>query len=1748
MASFYENEGAKYDPIKDTTHRYALKKAMEILKNVLKDTSEKREGWVNSYNLLQQINRPDVSFEVEKVSIPDQPFRALIKYKNITSINLKLVRLDSMLKELSSNRYEDKYWQALRQAPVLRSWEQSLPNTGDFQMHSVEIKIDALPVGEYILVVSSADGVQNSVPTGAQNFYVSNISYLNQDARFFVLHRETGQPLANANVSVYKQQYDYKTYKYSKVSFGNFTTDKNGFFQITTKKVDRSNSYQLYIKYGADRLNTEDYVYSYYRSETPPTIEKQTFFFTDRSIYRPGQTVFFKAIVINKNGPVSTVADNFKATYFLENTNGEKIDSVALTTNGYGSVWSKFVLPINTLNGNFSIRISEGNNAIFFSVEEYKRPKFATTFEKVKGSYKVGDSITLLGAAKAYAGNTIEGAQVKYRVVRQPRFLYPLFFGRWLPQPLPMEITHGEMTTDKDGKFAITFQAIPDLSLSKTNDPVFDYHVYADVTDINGETRSGEEIVSAGYKSLILKVDVPQKIEVDSLRMLSIRTQNMSGEFEKAMVTVQLYPLVPEPRLIRKRYWQQPDQFVITKENFIKNFPHDEYKAESDFTTWNRGGLAIEKIDSTREDGSFKLPATKLNTGFYTIEITTKTKEGSTVKDLRFVELYDGQEKQMTQNQYLWVAADNSTVEPGQKAVLQIGSSAKDVFVIEQLVRKDSTQDASGVLSFFNISNQKKTFVFPVTEQDRGGFGVAYFFVKDNRIYQWVHTIEMPWQNKELKIDFATFRDKTEPGSTEKWKVKITGYKGEKVAAEMLASMYDASLDQFKPHEWVKPSIWPTFFKTLSWNGFQNFTPLQSEQKYIAENNKYFDKQYDRFFFSDFGNRQQMEMRTQRSAPMKDAVLNEVVTDSTTEIKVRSGGISIRGLAVAIENKSALIMVDGRPVTSAATINPEDIISTTVLKGEEAIKLYGAKGANGVVLITTKNGTPIQEIQVRKNFDETAFFFPDLLTDKDGNVEFSFTTPEALTRWKLQTLAHTKDGAFGLAQREMETQKELMVQPNMPRFLRQGDRMELSVKVVNVSGKELTGQVQLELIDATTNQSVDGWFQNVFPNQFFTVAAGGSEAVKFPIEVPFQFNNALTWRVTATAGNVSDGEEQLIPILTNKVLVTETLPIPMRGSGTKNFIFKNLLQSGNSETLHHQSLTVEYTANPAWYAVQALPYLMQVSNESSEQTWNRYFANALAAHIVKSAPRIKEIFEQWKTKDTAALLSNLEKNTELKSILLQETPWVLAAQTESARKKNLGLLFDLVRMKGELKTDASKLKEMQSENGGFVWFKGGPDDRYMTQYIVSSIGHLLKLTGPLDNSNKELSSIIAAAIPYLDKKIIEDYEQLKKGKGDLKKVIPQSLAIQYLYLRSFFPQIKIPAATQQAYNYYLQQSKINWITGNKNRQAMTALVMYRTGDVATAKAIVKSLKETAILDKEQGMYWKDNSFGRSWYWYEAPIETQALLIETFSEITQDASAISDMQTWLLKNKQTNNWQTTKATAEACYALLLQGADLLQHEPLVQIKIGKTVITTEQGSEAGTGYIKQTIKGEMVQPEMGTITVTVKNGPATKSNTNATWGAVYWQYFEDLDKVKTAQTPLQLNKKLFKETMSDRGPVLMPLVEGTSLLVGDKIKVRIELRADRDMEYVHLKDMRASALEPINVLSGYKWQGGLGYYESTKEASTSFFFTNLRKGTYVFEYTLFVTHSGTFSNGISTIQSMYAPEFAAHSEGVKITVE
>ncbi len=1104
-------------------------------------------------------------------------------------------------------------------------------------------------------------------------------------------------------------------------------------------------------------------------------------------------------------------------------------------------------------------------------------------------------------------------------------------------------------------------------------------------------------------------------------------------------------------------------------------------------------------MEYTLEPGtkSWKMPdLKKWETGAYVLEAHCKDAYGEDVKFVKYITVYTPSSQEVPVNEVSWlVEFPKSTYEPGDKAQFLIGSKEKDVHVIYEVERMGVSLKKEHLI----LNNEQKVIELPIEEKHRGGIGVHYIFIKNNRSYGGTMVLTVPYTNKELDIQFETFRNKLLPGQQEEWKLKIKDKKGDKAVAEMVATLYDASLDQFRPNNWYF-DIYRKYFMNFNWESQGSFSTSQSD---LVENN------WNQYFAASIKVYEQLNWFGFENYDI------HVYSMTGTPRKSKTGNMISAPVPVSENKAGGLQMNDsGGPVQG-----------------------YGQQMTKDLTTIAT-----------RKNFSETAFFYPQLETDAAGNIIIKFTIPEATTRWKMLGLAHTKDLKIGSINKELVTQKELMVTPNVPRFFRENDKLSLTTKITNLSDADLTGEAQLFLYDAITMKEISSTMLSTERTQkTFILSKKQNTVVSWSVSIPENID-AITCKVVAKAGNFTDGEEMVIPVLTNRMLVTESLPLYVNGAQTKNFRFEKLANQNNgSATLRNHKLTLEFTSNPAWYAVQALPYLMEYPYDCSEQIFSRFYANSIATHVANASPKIKTVFDAWRNSsgEKATLLSNLEKNEELKSVLLEETPWVMQAKDESERKKRVGLLFDLNKMSSELNKAVQQLKKKQTPNGSWPWFEGMPEDRYITQYIVTGMGHLdhLKVTGIRENP--EVWSMVQQAIRYMDKKIQEDYELLlKNSKTQLKNNQLNAVQIQYLYARSYFKDIPVNAKSKTAFDYYLKQAEKYWLSNSRYLQGMIALTLNRYDQKESAIAIIKSLKENAIISEEMGMYWKENY--ESYYWYQSPIEAQALLIEAFDEVSKDSKSVDALKVWLLRSKQTQDWKTTKATAEAVYALLLKGTDWLSTENAVEITIGTSTFNSvtpkdeTSKAEAGTGYFKTSWNNSEITPAMAGVSI-------IKKDAGVSWGALYWQYFEQLDKITSAKTPLQIKKNVFIQKNTDAGNVLSPVSNTNKLKVGDKLIVRMELRVDRNMEYVHLKDMRASGSEPVNVLSSYKYQDGLGYYESTRDASTNFFFGYLPKGTHVFEYPLMITHEGDFSNGISSIQCMYAPEYTSNSEGTRIKV-
>ncbi|WP_044399780.1 alpha-2-macroglobulin [Lacinutrix sp. Hel_I_90] len=1706
IAAIYTNQANNYSPEAPLELQWKNKEALALCDAVI-SKFPKSKAADKCKGLKAQISNPSLSILTESLLPVQTHGRLLVTHKNLDQVCLSAYKLT----EKQHKTYAKIYRQTEREAFItklnaIENWESALKNEKDYQFHRTEIIMPLLANGRYLIIGKTKDLEKNFL--AFSTVQITNMAVVEYDyydeKHLQIINRNNGKPIANAKVRL-EFLYDHEVQETV-----NKTTDSRGKLVITKLKNNRRHV-NIKITDNSEVAHFENlYINGYYSNRYPDTPESyNSFLFTDRSIYRPGQTVYFKGIAMKTKDEKSEVVANQKLTAYLYNVNGEKIKTLDLITNAYGSVAGEFILPNDGLTGSFSLRLQDNNRFNGYasiSVEEYKRPKFETNFKPITESIRVNDSVTVKGEALAYAGASISNAKVVYRVKRNIQYPHWYYWRHPVTTDQGQEITQGETITDANGHYEVTFKAIPDETVDKESLPIFKYEITAEVTDINGETRSTTTIVNVGYHALLASISIPNNLDkTEKDHQITVDTKNLNGEFVPTKGSIKIYKLQAPENVLRPRPWPAGDYKKLTKAEFKKLFPHDAYDTESNQEQWEKGKLLFDEEFDTQESKTIDLGTIKKwPSGDYIVVIETKDQFGQLVKDEAKTRLYSAKEETLADKQLFSVTTNKQTYEINETVALIFGTAAKDLWVTVA-IEKDHDIINTYVIQ---LNAEKKTIRIPITAKDLGGFVVHYSFAAYNSFQSSSIYINVPYPKTDLDIETVTFRDKLQPGTDETWSFKIKGPMGDKVSAELLASMYDASLDAFKPHSWqFNPIYHGTYRSALQKSAYRSFgqSHFSVQRDYILPN-YYSPQSYDQlnWFGLSFGYGSHYYMKREKG---------------------KVSGIEINEEEAQLEE----VAVEAMSV-SAPTANTYD--ADEALKTEESTDVFSPDATEKVDFSTVK---------IRKNLQETAFFFPQLATDTSGNVSFSFTAPEALTKWKLQLLAHTKYLEHATTSLTTVTQKELMVLPNVPRFLRQGDQIKISTKISNLTDNPLAGVAVLQLFDALTGEPIDSKLSNTNNELAFTVDAKGNTQVTWGLNITDAVS-AIQYKIIAKSGDFSDGEQNALPVLTNRMLVTETLAMWVKSNETRTFTLDKL-ETNTSKTLKNHKLTLEVTSNPAWYAVQALPYLMEYPYECNEQTFSSYYANALARHIANSNPRIQEVFNQWKNTD--ALVSDLEKNEELKSILIQETPWLRDAQSETEQKKRIALLFDLNKMNNELSKAKRKLENNQLASGGWSWFGDYSVNRYITQHIITGFGHLEKLGVSLSAGDDNSSAMVEKALNYLDSEFIKEYKDIRKfdEKADLTLDRLSYTQLHYLYMRSFFPEKKPSTEVKEIMSYYHSQIKNYWLKRNLYSKGMMALVAHRMHDNNTSANILKSLKETSITSDELGMYWKENT--NSWYWYQAPIETQALMIEAFSEIENDTKTIDNLKIWLLKNKQTNSWKTTKATTEAVYALLLQGSDWLSVTEMVEVVIGGQEIAPSKLEavkvEAGTGYYKTSWSGSEITPEMAEVKI-------TKTGDGIAWGGLYWQYFEDLDKITSAETPLKLEKKLFKKTNTDKGEVITDITKDTELQVGDLIRVHIELQSDRNMEFVHMKDMRAAGLEPINVLSQYKYQDGLGYYEATKDASTNFFFDYLPKGIYVFEYDLRVNNAGNMSNGITTIQSMYAPEFSSHSEGTRITVE
>ena len=1699
----------------------SLRTALDYYKKAVA-TFPQSYGGQNAAAYIKDIEQKNISAMVEAANVPGKPILSLINYRNIKTARVLIYKITAtqfnLLAKIPSDAYPNPnglviypsqpVFDYLKNLTPVQNQLLKLPGTQDYRLHNAEFKINAVSSGVYILIVEDTTASEKPYRQ-LTAFKVTHLAYVcrrNPDGKtgIQVMDRETGAPIPGVKVTFAE-------------GTDNGLTNADG---ACISNLDLGNSFAVKLTTANDTLYVaENFNGGALPSQYPDKATNRTILFTDRSLYRPGQTVYFKGLCIQTAKDKNSILANYNVTVNVKDNNGKDITSIPETTNEFGTFSGSFVIPQNILNGNIIINAGFGNK--YVRVEEYKRPTFEAQFLPVTENYKINDSVKVNGKITAFSGYGLSGSRVAYSITRQliikdyRKYNASLFK---ISQENSV-IVNDTIKANSNGEFEIKFKAIPQ-SGADINNVNYRFVIMADITDGSGETQSVNTGVIVGVSNLEISSFIPQKIFTRDSVKLNAQIVNLNNVPQKGILRFKVYAVTKHPNSLKARQWTIPDQYLITAEAFKKDFPDYAYSNEkSDDKLPVKYKVAdITRNTTGKNSEVFKLDVLrKQPTGTYKIVIDARNAKGDTASITRYVYLQNQPSKPQSINE--WVTPVITTVDAGKAAEFLVGNGAA-AHVLMEVYNGPVIRSAK----WLTITGNQQLIKVPVAVGEKNVM-VQFLMSYHNRMYNSYHEIYINKRTQNLDVRFLTFRDKLQPGEKEQWKLQVSGKNNEKVAAEMVAGLYDASLDKIAaPDNWrfdlnASYTYTPRYF---TWNIYNSASRLNVTIGLIKNvNYNFIYPLYERLATFSYSNGSLMADIVEYKAANYElrgnrfSMLNEVSVGSSDQIRIR--GLS-SGAVAQVNDK------DFAGYESQAKRDlPADILKEIQIGDGER---------------KTDNKLD-QPITIRKNFNETAFFYPQLRTNEKGEILIDFTIPEALTRWRFRAFAHTKNLESGYLESEVVTQKKLSISANMPRFFREGDTITVSARLANLTADALKGNVKLQLFNGINMQPVKLLANPKDSVQSFDMGKITTKAISFKMIIPAGLD-AITYRLTAAAGNYSDGEENTFPVLPNRILVTESMPMMVRAGQTKSFTFDRLVNQ-NSNTLKSKTLTLEYTQNPAWYAVQALPYLMEFPYECSEQTFSRYYANSLATSLINRMPVIKQVFDQWKSTNSTELLSNLEKNRELKATLIEETTWLQDAISETEQKKRIALLFDLNKMSYEMQANLEKLQTKQLSNGAFPWFGGNNPDRYITQYILAGIGQLYHLN-IVDTKNQTLKQIADKAIAYLDGALIEDENHANKL-IDYQTRNLSPLEIHAYYTQSYFTARAMNSEMQGLLAEYLKRAEARWANRNVYEQAMIALTMLRNKKPDVAKMIINSLKETAQQNDELGMYWAKNVLG--YYWYESPIATQSLMIELFTEAGTNDKAVEEMKIWLLRNKQTNNWKTTTATASACYALLLKGDNWLTADnasPNIKLN-GKDLLELKPDikADAGTGYLKTNWVDEQVNPGLGNVSI---------SNTTKTvnWGALHWQYLENLDKITPSQTGVQLERKYFISKQTNSGEVLSAVDAAHQPKTGDLLKVVVYLKADRDFEYIQLKDMRPAGTEPVDALSGYKYQDGLWYYQVTKDVATNFFISALNKGNYVFEYRLRVAQPGNFSTGITTMQSMYAPEFNSHSEGTRLSVK
>ena len=1575
----------RYTWLQQSLERWGSWKRADVLRNDLKA-------------LLNPMFQVDLQ---QRVSVVDKTQTILLTHlRHVQSVQMRLYRTalngDT---ELNPNEERD-YRQMKGGLKELKEHARTLTFSGhaDYDVFEDSLTLAALPAGVYLLEFSS----QPQTEVIRMLYFVSGVRVImqalpNDQIRYVVVDATTGQPLPGASLRLsFRRQWDKQG------TSKTLPCDTKGEVLYT---VEGQQPTSAFAYTAADQYCPESSGYGRYSYYERTYNQEHISLFTDRSIYRPGQTVHVAAIVWKELSATEQTAVSNKALKVeLRDANYKVVSEQQLTTDRYGKCSAVFTLPKGLLNGRFSIRTQSASAS--FRVEEYKRPTFQVEFPDHQSAYQAGDVVHALARAMTYSGVPVQGAKVHYTVRRRVAFWWMNwsrywqhgYAGRGLAEDV---VNEGDTQTEEDGTFIVDMpMVLPDDANGQTM--FYHFVVEADVTDQAGETHSGTLSLPLGTKPTALTCDLPAQVRSDQLPQVTFVRRNAAGKEIVGQVKYRL----------DGGKWKQ-------------------CLANSQLSIFN----------------------SQLKSGEHRLEAVC---EGDSLQ-MSFV-VFSLNDKRPAAPTHNWFYVSHQQFPSDKTPVtIQVGSSDPDLHIVYSIFAGKEQLESGAVKKSGELINRQLTY----QESYGNGLLVTFAWVKDGVCYRHETTIQRPMPDKKLKLAWETFRDRLTPGQQETWCMTVSRPDGTPADASLMAVLYDHSLDAIAPHQWMfAPSV-NLSLPSTSWR------------------------------WNAWGSMSRSGAQTLRYQHVPDLLFSHF-DDSVYPYYHRH--IMVRGRSNVMLAKSAATNV-GFAVADEAAVPQMAMVATEETKAVKAKDVAGNDADDAAA----------DQVTLRENLNETAFCYPAVTTDKTGRVTLSFTLPESLTTWRFMGVANTSDMLYGALEAETVAHKDLMVQPNLPRFLRIGDEAYISARITNCAGRPLKGQARLQLIDPQTNAVL------YEKSQPFTTDGDQTVSVTYPLSKVDYSTSLLICRITAVAGDFSDGEQHYLPVLPDQEYVTRTLPFTQHEAGVQTVDLKRLFPQGTSQ----QKLTVEYTANPAWLMVQSLPVIGQPSEHSAIDQAASYYSNQLAKFLLDGAPQAKATFEQWKheTPEQSSLTSQLEKNQELKDLLLAETPWVAAADRESEQHQRLADFFDENMINNRLTVAADKLKALQNGDGSFSWYPGMKGSTQITVSVAEMVVRLQTLTG----AKSDLLSLYNKAFTYMGKEMTELVNELKKEerKGH-RPTFPSFTALRWLYVCALDGR-QLSGTLKSTNDYLVNLLKKDIKNQSIYEKALTAVILNQRGDRKLAADYVKSLKEYTVYTDEMGRYYDTPRALYSWYDYKIPTEVAA--IEALQAVTPaDCQTVDEMRRWLLQEKRTQAWDTPINTVNAIYAFLHGESQLLTatSQPAV-LAVDGTPIDVPIPS-AGIGYVKT------ARPYQGEQTLT-----ATKQSEGTSWGAVYAQFFQPVADIEASESGITVKREI---------------LAASTLKVGDRVKVRITIETTRDLDFVQVVDRRAACMEPVSQLTGYR----NGAYTSPKDCATHYFFGQLAKGRHQIETEYYIDREGIYQTGTCTVGCAYAPEYRATAPSMTLHIQ